>query len=433
MSAPTIRDSWHGLATTLRGPGAGRTVATTAGFNVALIGGLGLGGIILARTVGATVRGEYAAITAWFDVAVVIGQCGQPAALCFYIARDPVRARQYVATSRTIMLAASALVLTIGMLCIPILAHDDSAVTAGYRIALFAAIAAFVGTSYVSALQPRAIGRWNVVRVSQPLLSLTAIIVLWSLRLLNLHSALAALAVTILLQLACGYFCCRRSGLAPGRTEASLFRPLAIYGLAQLAAQVPITLNAQLGQLVLAQTVPIADLGRYAIAVSLTLLPMPLVSAIGNVAFPRLAALTVVTEATRRLQLLAVIGGAGIAAGMLLPLGAVAYWMIPVIFGSSYRGAVPLLWVLIPGAVFSACGQVVGDLLRGRNQVPSVAWAQGPAAIFLIILLIALLPVVGVMAAPIASTVAYGVALALMLRSLWRPPPFPAGQIRRNM
>src|ERR1019366_10464095 len=97
-------------------------------------------------------------------------------------------------------------------------------------------------------------------------------------------------------------------------------------------------------------------------------------------------------------------------AAILMPLAAVAYWLVPLIFGSSYQGAVPLRWILTPGAVFLACGQVMGDLLRGRNHPVVVAWAQGLAAVFTIILLFTLLPVVGVAAAAIASTVSYGIA-----------------------
>ena len=89
MSVPAARIRWQGFAATLRWPGTGRTVASTAAFNMALFGALGLGGVLLARTLGPTARGEYAAITAWLDVALIIGQCGQPAALCFYVARDP--------------------------------------------------------------------------------------------------------------------------------------------------------------------------------------------------------------------------------------------------------------------------------------------------------------------------------------------------------
>jgi O-antigen/teichoic acid export membrane protein len=412
----------QGLAATLRWQGIGRSIARTAGFNLAGTAAAGLGGIILARAVGPTVRGEYAAITSWFGLALMIGGMGQPAALCFYVAREPERAREYVATSRAMMLTTGTLTLGVGILLAPLLAHDDASVTNGYRIAFGASIMAFVGASYTFSLQARDIRRWNVVRVSQPLLSLVAMGTLWWLKLLTLDNVLVALAATMLLQLGWAYVCCRHTGLAPGRARARLVHPLASYGVAQIAALTPAVLNADLDQLVLSQTVPPADLGRYAIAVSLTLLPVPLVSAIGNVAFPRLASEHRVTAATHQMQRLAVLGGAGIATAMLVPLAAVAYWLVPLVFGSGYRGAVPLLWILAPGAVFLACGQVTGDLLRGRNRPIVVAWAQGLAAIFTVVLLLALLPLVGVSGAAIASTVAYGVAFAVMCRSLWRLP-----------
>jgi O-antigen/teichoic acid export membrane protein len=403
-------------------------VARTAGFNMASTVAAGLGGVLLARTVGPTVRGEYAAITAWFGIALMVGGMGQPAALCFYVSRDPLRAREYVATSRAMMLTTGGLALTAGVLIAPVLSRGNPDMALGYRIAFSASVMAFVGASYTFSLQARDLRRWNVVRVSQPVLSVVAMGVLWSLRLLTLSTALIGLAATMMLQLGWAYRCCRLTGLAPGRATARLVRPLAAYGVAQIAALTPAAVNAHLDLLVLSQTVASADLGRYAIAVSLTLLPIPLVAAIGNVAFPRLASRRVVTEATRRLQLLAVLGSAAVAAGMLVPLALVAYWLVPLVFGAGYRGAVPLLWILTPGAVFLACGQVVGDLLRGRNHPDVVAWAEGLAAVFTVALLIALLPVVGVSAAAIASTVAYGIALAMMLRSLWRLPRHARGR-----
>jgi O-antigen/teichoic acid export membrane protein len=237
-------------------------------------------------------------------------------------------------------------------------------------------------------------------------------------RLLTLRTALIAIAVSFLVQAGIAYGCCVRRELAPGPADPLLFRPLGTYGLAQLATLAPATLNSQLGLIVLSQTVPFADLGRYSVALSLALLPIPLVSAIGNVAFPRLAARRVAAEASRRLQLLAVTGSACIAAGILVPLGAVAYWLVPLIFGPVYRGAVPLLWLLIPGAVLAACGQVTADLLRGKNKLAAVAWAQGSAAVVLVVLTIVLLPFIGLVGSAVAYTVSYAVALIMLLRSL---------------
>jgi O-antigen/teichoic acid export membrane protein len=412
----------EGFATKLRRPGMQRSIARTAGFNVAAAAAAGLGGIILARTLGPTVRGEYAAITAWFGVVLLVGAIGQPAALCFYVAREPLRAQDYVATSRAMMLTTGAVALTAGMLFAPVLAHGNPSVTFGYRIVFGTAAVAFVSASYTFSLQARDLRRWNVVQVTQPLLSVITIAVLWRLRLLTLDAAMVVLAVTLSLQLVWAYRCCRETGLAPGHARIVLVRPLALYGVAQIAAVAPQFVNAQLDQLVLSQTVPPAELGRYAIAVSLSLIPVPLISAIGNVAFPRLASQRAVAGGTHRLQRLAVLTSAGLAVAMLVPLAATAYWLVPLVFGTAYRGAVPLLWLLTPGAVFLACGKVTGDLLRGRNRPVIVAWAQGMAAVFTVALLLALLPVIGVAAAAIASTIAYGVALAVMLRCLWRLP-----------
>jgi O-antigen/teichoic acid export membrane protein len=430
VSAHTAPSRLNALATTLHWRGAGRLIARTAGFNMASTVAAGLGGVLLARTLGPTVRGEYAAISSWFGITLMVGGMGQPAALCFYVSRDPHRARQYVATSRAMMLTTGGLALGAGLLLATILSRGNPTVATGYRIAFATSIVAFVGASYTFSLQARDLHRWNIVRVSQPVLSLVVMGVLWALGLLTLFSALFAIAVTMTLQLILAYRCCRLTNLAPGRPKLGLIRPLSAYGVAQIAALTPATLNANLDQLVLSQTVAPADLGRYAIAVSLTSVPIPLVAAIGNVAFPRLAARRAVSDETRRLQLLAVVGSAGIASAMLLPLALVAYWLLPLVFGEGYRGAVPLLWILTPGAIFLACNQVVGDLLRGRNHPAVVAWAQGLAAIFTVVLLIVLLPVIGVAGAAIASTVSYGLALAAMLRSLWHLPKHARGSGR---
>jgi O-antigen/teichoic acid export membrane protein len=408
------------LVSALHRPGMGRSVARTAGFNVASNVFAALGGVILARAVDPTVRGEYAAVTAWFGVALVVGSLGQPAALCFYVARSPERAREYVATSRAMMLATGTVAIVAGLLLAPLLAHGNPGLTVAYRVAFGGSLLAYVGASYTFSLQARDIDRWNALRLSQPVLGCLALCALWALRLLTLETALLAMLGSMLVQLGWAHHCCRRAGLAPGTARAALARPLAGYGVAQIASVAPATLNAQLDQLILSQLVPLADLARYSIAVSITLLPVPFVAAIGYVAFPRLAAQRVISDRSLRMQRLAVLASAGVAAGMLLPIAAAAYWVVPLVFGAAYRGAVPLIWILTPGGIFLACGQVVGDLLRGMNRPNFVAGSQWLAAIFTVVLLYALLPSCGVAGAAIASTVAYGVALAAMVRCLWR-------------
>jgi O-antigen/teichoic acid export membrane protein len=422
LSAHAIPSQLQAARAALRRHATSGAIVRTAIFNVLSAVTAAMGGVILARAVGPTLRGEYAAVTSWFGVVLMVGGMGQPAALCFYVARDPGNARGYVATSRAMMLATGTVALMAGLLLSPVLSHGEPRLTDAYRIVFAGSVIAFVGASYTFSLQARSLEQWNLVRLSQPVLGMAGIVLLWRLRLLTLDAAAVVLVATMLLQLGWAYHACRGTGLAPGRARMRLVRPLAAYGLAQMASLTPATMNAYLDQLVLSQVVAAADLGRYAIAVSITLMPVPLVSAIGYVAFPRLAAQRVITAQSHRLQRAAVLASAAVAAAILLPAAVGAYWLVPLVFGAAYRGAVPLLWILTPGGIFLSCSQVVSDLLRGRNRPVFVAGSEGLAAIFTVVLLFALLPLVGVAAAAIASTIAYGVALAAMIRCLWRLP-----------
>jgi O-antigen/teichoic acid export membrane protein len=400
----------------------GGAVTRTASFNVLSSAAAALGGVIIARALGPSVRGDYAAVTAWFGILLIVGEVGQSAAVCYYVAHDPGQARAYVATSRAMMLITGVLAVLAALVVAPVLARGNPALLLAYQIAFAGSVFAFLGISYTFSLQARSIGRWNKVRLSQPVLSVAATVVLWRLRLLSLAGVVDILVGTMLLQLAYAYYCCRRSQLAPGRARRQLVRPLARYGAIQVAAVTPASINLLLDRVLLSQLVSPADLGRYAVASSVALVPIPLVAAIGNVAFPRLAAQRLVSEQSHRLQVVAVLASAGLAAAILLPVAASAPWVIPLVFGPGFRGVVPLLWMLTPGGVFLACSQVASDLLRGRNRLGLVAVSQGVAAVFTVALLIALVPVAGVAGAAIASSVAYGVALIAMIHCLWRLP-----------
>ncbi len=65
----------------------------------------------------------------------------------------------------------------------------------------------------------------------------------------------------------------------------------------------------------------------------------------------------------------------------MAPIAASAYWLIPLVFGTAYASAVPLLWILTPGGILLACNQVAGDLLRGLGRPGLVAAAEGLAAV----------------------------------------------------
>ena len=405
------------------GQGFGRAVAHTAANNIVMTVASATAGVILARSLGPSERGEYAAVVVWFAFTLIIGELGLTAATTYYVSRSKDRRRDYLATTRGLMTMSGGATATLGWFLSPILGHHDPDLAFSYRLMFVACVPAFVGASYVFGLQASNIKSWNLLRISQPLPQLAAILALHLAGALTLRSAVYSLAITVTAQAIFGYFLCRREQLTGGRFDRHLAPPLLRYGLSQLLASAPTVLNARLDQLVLSQTVRSAALGQYAVAVTLTSLCVPIVAAIGNVAFPRLAAMTSHGEDERRLQRRSILAACFIATGSTLVIAGTAAWVVPFLFGPGFEPAVPLVWLLAPGGAFLAVGQVTGDLLRGRGQPLAVAWAQGAAALLTVVLLLALLPVWGVKGAAVASTVAYLVALVIMLAWLRRATP----------
>jgi O-antigen/teichoic acid export membrane protein len=403
-------------------PGFARSVASTAVYNISGAVAAGLAGIAIARALGPAVRGEYAAVLAWFGAAVTIGQLGQTATVTYFVAHHPGQARDFLATSRGLVVGAGLLTAIAGWWAAPVLAGRAPELLWCYRLMFAACVVCFLGGSYLYALQARHLTAWNAIGLAQPLAFAVAIAALVHARRVGLVPVLGMLVTTLFGQALLAYVCCARYGLAGGRSRREHAGPVLRYGVGQLGASLPGVLVARLDQLVLSMTAPAAALGHYAVAVSVTNLALPLVSAVGNVAFPRLAARDLCPSGAARLRRVAVLASGGTGALAMLVLAGSAYWWMPLVFGPGFRASVPLVWLLAPGGALLACGQVCGDLLRGHGDPLAVARAQTAGAVATVVLLAVLLPVVGVAGAAIASSGSAAVAVVLLLRTLSRLP-----------
>jgi O-antigen/teichoic acid export membrane protein len=400
----------------------GWAVMRTSVCNVAAAVVAGLAGIVIARALGPATRGQYAAILAWFGVVLVIGQLGQTAAVTYFVAWRRDEAADYLATSRTMMVASGAIVLTVGVLAAPLLSAGSGAPVAGYRLMFATCLASFVGACYVFSLQATDLARWNLARLLQPVAYFVIVAVVYLAGRLDLMTALGVLAGTIVVQSAFAYRLCARKSLTGGRTRRDLVRPLSRYGVAQLASAAPTMVTARLDTLVLSFAVPSAALGQYAVAASVTALALPVVSAVGNVSFPRIASRTLSPAGTARLSRWAILTSAVVGVVLTLPFVVTAPWLVPFVFGEGFRGAAPLVMLLAPGAVLLACGRVCADVLKGYGRPLAVAGAQTVAATATAVLLALLVPPFGTAGAAVASSAAAAIALLLMLRALRRPP-----------
>ena len=151
----------------------------------------------------------------------MVGEIGQQAAIVYYVARDPRRARDYVATSRAIMIVTGTVAAVAGFLIAPTLSHDHPGQTFAYRVLFACAPVAFVAASYLFALQARAIRRWVVTRAIQPTVYLALIVALVVGRRLTLDAAALVVVTSIVVQAIVARHFCAQAGLLRGASTAA--------------------------------------------------------------------------------------------------------------------------------------------------------------------------------------------------------------------
>lgn len=396
-------------------------VGTTAGVNL-VVSILSAGtGLVLAKVLGAYGRGGYAAANAWFGAALVIGELGLTGATTYFVAREPARAGNYVTTTRRLLAVQGVVVAGLLIAVAPLLGRGGSGQTLAYVI-LFAIVpVAFLSGPYTFALQSLSIRRWNAARLSQPVLYVLLLAGLWVFGTVTLVWSIVMLAISIAGQFAFAWALYRSLGLRAGYAQRDLVRPLLTYGVSTLAASAPTVANARLDQVVLALVVPRADLGQYALAVSIASFSFPLGAAFGYVAMPQLARLGISgSEARRGIAKRALGGSAAVALLTTVPILAGAWLLTPLVFGDQYRQVPLLVLILTPGAMVLAVKQVAGDLLRGMGRPSTVARCEGAAAAVTVLGLAISLPNWGIYGAAVTSVLSYMVAFALLLTAVLR-------------
>jgi O-antigen/teichoic acid export membrane protein len=262
-------------------------------------------------------------------------------------------------------------------------------------------------------LAQSALGALTFVRITPLLINFVGVILLALVGQLTLFTYLS---VTLFGVLATLVVSARVAGLRPRR--GGRMRPLLRHGLRAYLGSLAYLANGQLDQALIAPVLGASDLGLYAVAVTMSNLPLGVVQAVSARSMlsmadpeggldPGRAA-----QAVRRSIVLAVVGVVGVA--VIVPV------FVPVLYGDAFRSVVGLTMVLLIGTVALAVTTISTMALNvaGRPGVSSVAELVGLLATGAGLLL--LLPGLGVMGASIASTVAYWVRAGVQLIVLRR-------------
>lgn len=403
-----------------------RNVAGTAAANVLTVVVSTATGLVVARLLGSSGRGTYAAVTAYVLSTAAVCECGLTASICYHVASRRDDAATVLRTGTVAILVCGTAAGIGGFFLAPHVLDDYPHGVAALRIAFAAEPVLFLGGAWLSALQAVDIRSWNRVRLSQPFFYVLLVVVVATLGHLDVIGVTAAFIGSSAMQCALAWWVRRGQLAVGGHCRSDVLRPMLRYGLANTTSRVPYLVNTKVDVLVLATLVSASELGSYSVAVTLSLAAAPLSTAIGSVVLPRVAAERDVLG--RGLLTRAVGGSLGIGLVAAVIVCGTAPVVVPLVLGHSYHNVVSLLWVLAPGAVVYGTNRVIGDILRGFDRSVSVAVAEGVALVVTVVLLVVLLPREGVLGAAVASSVAYATAFVFLLQALLRHTGTTASQ-----
>lgn len=211
--------------------------------------------------------------------------------------------------------------------------------------------------------------------------------------------------------------------LAPLRFDAATARDGLRFGSRAWLGNLSAIANARFDQLAMTRLVPPAELGFYAVAVNTTVFQSAISSSIGSVVFPRVSAgdSGLAGSAVRvTLACTAVVSGCA-----FLAFG----YLIPLLFGPEFTNAVPMARILVVAAVPQAGANVLGLILVGAGHPGLAARGQLVALGLTLVGLLALLPPLGGTGAAIVSAVAYSATFLYLLRAGSRVMGLPLAEL----
>jgi O-antigen/teichoic acid export membrane protein len=385
--------------------------------------GLGtVSGVLVARGLGPDGRGHWAAVMAFFTVALVLGEIGQSGAVTFLVSREPGGRRRIVRNARLLMTGGGLVVAIAGFLATPVLSSGDTALETAYRLAFVGCLVNSVCAANLFALQARSIRLWNVARVAQPLFYASGILVLLITATMDIVTVAVVLIVSTSLQFVVLAFLTRSSRQEPESAppEAGTLRPLARYGLAYSAAAVPTSLAGQYDKIALSRLVSPADLGLYAVGTTVSQLVAPFATAISSVVFPRASKSDLKNEERRNVEIRTLSTTLVVSVVVSLGIAVLAPVLVPLLFGADFRDAVPVVWALAAVMVARAMSQVAGALVRARNAPGAAAAAQVAGLVVGLVLIFPVVAVLGMLGAAVALGTGEAVTLVVVTVALAR-------------
>jgi enterobacterial common antigen flippase len=397
-----------------RRAGLGRSYAVTlAGSGGVLVLTL-FTGVVSARLLGPDGRGAVGAIAAWAMLASFIGGVGFRDGMNWLEARDG-RLTPKVLTSTVMSTAALAIVtIVVTQLFVPLgfRAQADTVVRTA-QVAMVWVLPYMMYNALGSLFGARQqFGAITWMRVGQPFLYAVGLGVVWWIDRVGIGEVVALQALSFVIPALLAFVVlARQSGM--GRFDGDLTRQGASYGFRAFGSTLGQLANSRLDLLVLPAILLAADIGLYVVAVSAASMIVGLFGSLSLVVFPAAARAggahaVALTRRAIRLVLLA-------SALVAITIGVVAPWLVELLYGSEFSGAVTPLRLLLPGTCCWAAAAIVSSGLKAIGRPGSASAAQFVGVGVTVVGLAVLLGPFGIAGAAIASSLSYFTVLVVGL------------------
>lgn len=380
-------------------------------------------GLLAARLLGPSGRGELAAIQTWGASLSIFAMLGMPQALVYFVAREPEQSASRVTSAMLIALIGCVPVLMFGYFVMPwLLSAQSPAVVSTARLYLLIGIVSAIGQVPLNALLGRRdFFAWNGLRILSSLCWLIPLLLAWG---CDRHSAEFVAEMNLILFatiFTAGVWVTVKTRI-PGtyRPRLSSWKPMLAFGLPNMIGTVPQNLNLRLDQMLMAAIFAPRLLGLYVTAVAWSSIVTPFFQAISIVIFPHIAAHVTreeqVASLTRVLRLgvpLAIVVASGVA--FITP------WGIPILFGHRFDESRAAGVVLVFAGAILGINGMLEEGLRGLGAPKATMWSEFGGLIVTVLLLAFLLKPWGIMGAAIASLAGYatvGIQLVSWTREL---------------
>jgi O-antigen/teichoic acid export membrane protein len=384
-------------------------------------------GVMLARILGPSDRGELAAIILWPMLITTVGSLGIAQSSTYFASRAG-RLGTVVGSTLAIVTADALVLMAVGWLILPLAlsGHDEAIVQVGQRYLLIFVPLCLLTVSMISILNGAQRFLWyqsmRLLLIGVTVAGIVALAIGDEMTVTSASNAyLLAYAVTATASVAL-VLRASRGRIAVRRKKV---RDLLGFGLKSQLSQSMWALNERADQLVISAFFSAATLGLYVVAVTLTSLTTLIGFSFGVVALPLVARLDD-PEERRRVARLIVSATLFCATLVSVPIFIAEPALIRFLFGEDFVGAAGVGRVLLLAGIVFGLNRVLEALLQAADRPLESSLGEGVALAVTAAGLALLLPLMGIMGAGVTSLIAYSASSAFMVLRAARALDTPA-------